>query len=231
MGVDYYIAKRIRALSPIGKTLTIGRQNWWCTKKESQKLGLIWHPDYSRTTYAEPFFCECGASNVDSVDIVSDENPTFVCDLTKPLPTDFGQYDTIIDLGTAEHIADQAPYWKNLHSALHHGGRLVVCVPANQHCGHGLYQFSPEFFATMGGFMATVWMIEYGWTVKAKPYTPYGRFEVRNTKPTYVYAVLTKNGPFSLPIQNATTTHCRIFPFAEYLLDLPFVRNVQRLLA
>ena len=204
MGVDYYIAKKIQLLGPLGRTLTLGRQNWWCAKKECKKLGLIWQSNYGRA---------------------------FVHDPTGSLPAELGQYDTIVDLGTAEHVADQPSYWKNLHAILKSNGRLIVCVPANQHCGHGLYQFSPEFFANMGGFSSTIWLVEYGWNVKWKQYTSSSRFEARHAKPTYVYAVLVKNGPFSLPLQNATATHCRVFPFAEYLLDLPFVRNFQRILA
>lgn len=232
MGLDYHIARAIKLLAPLGHTMTVGRQNWWCIPHESRKLGLKWQPEYGRAVYAEPFFKELGATCIESYDIVADESPTFVHDLTQPVTWCHNKYDTIIDLGTAEHIADQVSYWRNLHSLLVDGGRLIVCLPANQHCGHGLYQFSPEFFFNMGGYCNSVWTVEYGWNVQWRRFSKTEtRFEYRNRKPTYVFAILTKITDFSMPTQDATTTHCPVIPFAKHLLRLPFVRNLQRWLA
>lgn len=192
---------------------------------------------YSRTNYSEPFFRMLGATTLESVDISPDEGPTFTADLSVPGALGDRRYSCICDFGTAEHIADQAAYWSNLWGALDPFGHLLVVVPVNQLCGHGLYQFSPEFFANMGGFgLRYAEVVEYGWNVRRTVFDRSGRFELRTRRPAYVFAHL-MNGreiPFNLPVQsgNAQTTHRkqRDERLSGFLLDLPFVRKIQRIL-
>lgn len=216
-------------------TLTIGRQNWWLSRRESNMVDCpIDH--YSRTNYSEPFFRKMGAKVLESVDLSPDEKPTFTSDLSLPGALGDRKYTTICDFGTAEHIADQPTYWANLWGALEPFGSLLIVVPANQMCGHGLYQFSPEFFARMGGFgIRYVEVAEYGWRIRRIVFSASSRFEIRTRRPTYVMAHLMKsrNLPFSLPTQsdNAQTTHLkqRDERLSGFLLDLPFVRHLQRI--
>lgn len=218
------------------RTLTIGRQNWWLSKGESRKIGCP-IDRYSRTNYSESFFRMMGAMVIESVDLSADEGPTFTADLSIPCALEYRSYSAICDFGTAEHVADQPVYWENLWGALEPFGHLLVVVPANQLCGRGLYQYSPEFFARMGGFgLRHVEVVEYGWNVRRTVFDQSGRFELRTRRPTYVFAHLVKDRklPFLLPVQsgNAQTTHCkqRDERLSGLLLDLPFVRKIQRLL-
>ncbi len=230
MGIDYKIAEFTKGSSAkFDDTLTIGRQNWWLIPSEARKLGLQWQPEYGRATYAEPFFQELGAGRVDSVDIVGTESPTIVHDLSKPWAR-CEDWTCVCDFGTAEHIADQAIYWANLHRATRLYGTLLVVVPANQMCGHGLYQYSPEFFARMVGFESKVSVVEYGWRIKETEFVPGSRFQLRHRYPTYIFAEMVKTWEgFSMPIQDATTTHCKPVKNAGFLLGLPLVRRLQRI--
>lgn len=217
------------------RTLTIGRQNWWLSRSESRRIGCP-IDRYSRTNYSEPFFRMMGATTLESVDLSPDEGPTFTADLSVPRTLGDRRYFCICDFGTAEHVADQPTYWRNLWDALEPFGSLLVVVPSNQNCGHGLYQFSPEFFANMGGFgFRHVEVAEYGWSVRREIFYGSGRFENRTRRPAYVFAHLMKGRelPFYLPVQsgNAQTTHRkqRDERLTGFLLDLPLVRRLQRM--
>lgn len=218
------------------RTLTIGRQNWWLSRMESASVGSPIER-YSRTNYSEPFFRMLGATTLESVDLSPDEGPTFIADLSVPGALGDRKYSCICDFGTAEHIADQAAYWRNLWGSLNPFGHLLVVVPANQLCGHGLYQYSPEFFAKLGGFSARrIELVEYGWRIKRNGFCEAGRFEASHRRPTFVFADIVKDIdiPFSMPIQsgNAQTTHRkqRDERLTGFLLDLPLVRRLQRIL-
>lgn len=235
MGLDLTTAKFIleRNVNWI-RTLTIGRQNWWLSRRESASVGCP-IARYSRTNYSEPFFRMLGALTLESVDLSPDESPTFTADLSVPKALGYRKYSCICDFGTAEHIADQGVYWRNIWEALDPLGHLIVVVPANQLCGHGLYQFSPEFFARIGGFShRRIELVEYGWSIKRGEFCKSGRFEARHQRPTFVFAHIVKDIeiPFSMPIQscNAQTTHLKQWNegITGFLLDLPLVRRIQR---
>jgi hypothetical protein len=59
------------------------------------------------------------------------------------------QYDTIIDCGTVEHIFNVSQALRNLSSLCASGGQIVHVLPANNFCGHGFWQFSPELFFSL----------------------------------------------------------------------------------
>ena len=233
MGLDYYIAKELKKLSIDWSTvLQIGRQNWWCTPRETRKLKLAWQHNYSRKLYAEPFFTELGADAVFSVDLVSDENPTYVADLS--ISWDSGRkFSVVIDGGTGEHIAEQYTYLKNLHDSLYPDGHLISIVPANQCLGHGLYQFSPEYFYRLKGFSPViVKIITYGFRVTTRNFLEASRWQQRTVGQSYVFAVLRKTGTFALPKQLAvTSSHKKPIPFAQLLLSIPGMRILQRILS
>lgn len=230
MGIDYVTAHYCKTLRvDWDQVLQVGRQNWWLTARESGRLGLAWRPRYSRQLYSEPFFWELGARVVESVDRVGNEGPTFRHDLSTPWDQR-ERWSVVVDFGTGEHVANQEQYWRNLHAALRLNGHLVVVVPMNQLAGHGLLQFSPEFFWRMGGFgHQDVRVVQYGWSVRSTPWSPTGRFQLKTRWPTYCFATLKKVGSFALPLQDATTTHRRAWR-ATWLLDWPLVRRIQRVL-
>ena len=97
--------------------------------------------------YAEPFFQALGAEQVDTMDASDFEGARLVHDLNQPLPDKWkGAYDLVMDGGTLEHVFHFPTALKNAMELVKEGGRLVIHTPANNLCGHGFYQFSPELF-------------------------------------------------------------------------------------
>ncbi len=218
--------------------LTIGRQNWWLSKREARKLGLTYQPPYSNATYSEPFWIDdLHCSEIASVDIVPTEHPTYVSDLSIPGSfadvTDGKQWNVICEFGTAEHVADQQVFWATLAESLKNGGRLFVVVPCDALAGHGLYQFSPEFFYRMRGF-SPVRCGTYSYTPFGhyERFLPFGRHQRAFKWPTFVFAELKRlDEDFQLPVQGFTTvTHRKTPPWASRLVEFPGVRVLERLI-
>ena len=67
--------------------------------------------------------------------------------MNNPLPEKLlKNYDTVIDGGCLEHIFNVPQALKNCSFLLKPGGQIIHILPANNFCGHGFYQFSPELF-------------------------------------------------------------------------------------
>lgn len=97
--------------------------------------------------YAEPFFAALGASEVDSIDNSDFEGARLIHDLNQPIPPDWKQrFDVVFDGGTLEHVFNFPVALRNSMELLKTGGRLFIHTCANNLCGHGFYQFSPELF-------------------------------------------------------------------------------------
>lgn len=238
MGIDYHTARWIvnNRPSPGDRVLTIGRQNWWLSKRESRKLGLRNPPAWARDNYADWFFDQLNL-NATSMDLCPDENPTYVQDLSHPdaIHPNSG-WDVVMDFGTAEHVADQKVYWFNLYKATYIGGMLWGMLPANSLCGHGLYQFSPEFFFNMRGFVPLeISIVTYSPIVRWREVSDLfpGRFTIRSFFPTYVaFRLVRRDEPFELPTQyqNATSPTSKPTPGARFLAEIPGIRILERIL-
>jgi SAM-dependent methyltransferase len=97
--------------------------------------------------YAEPFFEALGASRVDTIDNSDYEGAKLVHDLNQPIPPEWReQFDAVYDGGTLEHVFNFPVALRNSMELLRPGGRLFIHTCANNLCGHGFYQFSPELF-------------------------------------------------------------------------------------
>jgi len=96
--------------------------------------------------YADSLFQELGFETVDSLDYSSFEGASLVYNLNAPLPADQKTFDYIFDGGTIEHIFNLPQVCENIINLLNIGGLYVSVVPNNNFSGHGIYQFSPEFF-------------------------------------------------------------------------------------
>src|SRR5262249_9244930 len=57
-----------------------------------------------------------------------------------------GKYDLVLDGRTIEHIFDQAALFRNIHSMLKVGGRVIHMSPSTNHMDHGFYMYSPTLF-------------------------------------------------------------------------------------
>lgn len=239
MGLDYHAAKWLKSVATwtYATVLTIGRQNWWLSERESKALRTGFVPRYGPDTYSDGFWSAIG-SDVESIDLVPDEHPTYLADLSRPRAIyNLGlseRFNRVVDFGTGEHVANQEEYWRNLHQSLCLGGLLVGMLPADGMCGHGLYQFSPEFFWRMGGFRPIhVGWVVYGPTVQFVKFQDNGRHQRKFRWPTYVAFCLEKVGDFELPVQymNATTptSKPRDARIAGFLLNIPGVRMMERI--
>jgi hypothetical protein len=97
--------------------------------------------------FAEPFFAALGAREITSLDASDFEGASVIHDLNLPLPDTFKeQYDVVYDGGTLEHVFNLPVALKNCMELVRRDGRFFAHTPANNLCGHGFYQFSPELF-------------------------------------------------------------------------------------
>ena len=101
----------------------------------------------SNTLYAEPCFQALGARQVASLDASDFEGATFVHDLNQPIGPELKErFDAVFDGGTLEHVFNFPTALRNCMEMVRLGGRLFLHTPANNWCGHGFYQLSPELF-------------------------------------------------------------------------------------
>lgn len=222
MGIDTHallFLRRVRNThGPFGKTATIGRQAVHVPSQVVEKLLCV-------PIELDPgSFCETvlvrhfGSTVVHSFDNSDYEGASHVFDLNNPLPTEFyDSYDTIIDSGSLEHIYDTRTVLKNIASILKPGGQVIHMNPGNNFCGHGFYQFSPEFyFSTYSSsrgftnaevFLAKLSNSRYWFKVRE----PKGgqRAEVSSGLPLVclVRAQKLSNGPSNMPVQQSDYVH------------------------
>jgi SAM-dependent methyltransferase len=151
------------------RTLTIGRLNLFLHPHELTTLRREWLTALSATEqgplagyrfgdYCDEFLREClGVTSLTMLDNSTYEGATYVHDMNQPLPSDLvEQFDVVIEAGSLEHVFNFPVAAANLMNSLKVGGTLFSTVPANNLCGHGFYQFSPELmfrvFSRENGF-------------------------------------------------------------------------------
>lgn len=163
---------RVRGVS-FDRTLTVGRLNLFLHPVELQALRSTWLAGvtglsggarlerYRLGDYADEFIRQClGASSITVIDHSDYEGADRVHDLNQPLPGDLvEQFDAVIEAGTLEHVFNFPVAIASLMTAVKVGGSIFLTTPANNLCGHGFYQFSPEL-------MYRVFSPENGFTVR-----------------------------------------------------------------
>jgi SAM-dependent methyltransferase len=88
-----------------------------------------------------------GITRLVSIDCSSYEGATLIHDMNLPIDAALREtFDAVIDTGTLEHVFNFPVAVANCMNMLRVGGRFYALTPANNHCGHGFYQFSPELF-------------------------------------------------------------------------------------
>jgi hypothetical protein len=152
MGIDYHGFQFLRFAArrcPLGDVVTIGRQGIYVPEfvvREHFDLPA----DYRHGTYCERLVQACfGARRVDSIDRSDYEGATCILDMNQPLPAVGLRYDTVIDFGTLEHVYNIAQAFENVAELTKVGGQILHVLPANNFCGHGFWQMSPELFFTL----------------------------------------------------------------------------------
>jgi hypothetical protein len=96
--------------------------------------------------WCEQMFNDFGYETVESLDNSEYEEATRIHDMNRPLPSTAPKYDYIFDGGTIEHIFNTPQVCENIINSLEVGGIFCSVTSNNNLSGHGIYQFSPEFF-------------------------------------------------------------------------------------
>jgi hypothetical protein len=135
------------------QTLMLGRQELFIDSREIGRLCDRWRIKGSELAvdkYAESFFKFLGADVVDSIDQSDYEEATIIHNLNKPIPENLrSRYSVVYDGGTLEHVFNFPQAVKNCIDMIKIGGHFISITPANNYCGHGFYQFSPELFFSL----------------------------------------------------------------------------------
>ncbi len=88
------------------------------------------------------YFFNFKFKNLKSLDVSSFEKSDIIHDLNLPITNHHEQFDTIIDFGTSEHVFNIVQNLKNISALCKINGHIIHCLPANNNCGHGFWQFS-----------------------------------------------------------------------------------------
>jgi len=212
MGILIQCARFLKA-SPIrGRVLMLGRQNLYVVPDDLENLC----PGLAPSEYAEPLLTYLGAEKVDSLDASNYEGATILHDLNQPVPDSLhGQFDTVIDAGTLEHVFHFPVALASCMKMLKVGGHLLIHNGCNNWCGHGFYQFSPElFFRTLSpdnGFEIARCVLheDYAaapWYEVTDPLKAGQRVELINSLPTMISVLARKTAdvePFALAPQQS----------------------------
>jgi SAM-dependent methyltransferase len=144
--------------------------------------------------YANELLLAMGATSVDSMDASGYEQASLTHDLNRVVPAEWNErFDVVFDGGTLEHVFDFPTAIKNCMRMVSPGGRFVSVTIANNWCGHGFYQFSPELFyrvfsADNGFSIQEMYVAEIDGTAFAvkDPAAISARVELCNTRPVYL---------------------------------------------
>jgi SAM-dependent methyltransferase len=99
------------------------------------------------TEYAEDFLSLLGANEIVAIDASDFEGAQILHDMNRPIPDSLvSSFDLVLDGGTLEHIFDLPTALRNAAQMVRPNGRFISHTMANNFCGHGFYQFSPELF-------------------------------------------------------------------------------------
>lgn len=98
--------------------------------------------------YSDLFFKQIlGAKEVQSLDYSDYESCDIVHDMNNAIDYKYHEkFDVVIDGGSLEHIFNFPVAIENCMNLLRKSGSLFMFTMANNHLGHGFYQFSPELF-------------------------------------------------------------------------------------
>ena len=136
-------------------TMTIGDLTFYVTQRELKRLQSSYDIPFDNSSSilhfgssSKPFFSHfLGVKNLKSIDF-SDYQGAFVLhDMNYPVPEYLEEaFDAVIDGGSLEHIFNFPAAITNCMKMVKVGGSLFIFSIANNYCGHGFYQFSPELF-------------------------------------------------------------------------------------
>lgn len=147
-----FMAKRLQ-LVDFSRTVTLGRHELFFSQEEYEYvrarsgLEIEYRDAFSPFSFQEELLSALGASEPGSIDASGYEGASIVHNFNERIPEDLrGRFSLFIDFGSMEHIFDVRQVINNIQLLLDSGGSAMILTDANGNSGHGLYQFSPEFF-------------------------------------------------------------------------------------
>ena len=97
--------------------------------------------------YSEEFLSLLGAKEIVAIDASDFEGAQIIHDMNHRIPEALDSaFDLVVDGGTLEHIFDLPTALRNATRMVRPNGRFISLTQANNFCGHGFYQFSPELY-------------------------------------------------------------------------------------
>ena len=152
MGLTFHEYKFLEEVSKkknFGNVLTLGKQEMILTNEDRKRLNLV-EKDYVNDEYIDKLLVDkFKANSVKSIDNSSFEGADIIHDMNKPIKNLNEKFDTIIDFGTSEHIFNVVESLSNISKFCKNNGIILHSLPANNNCGHGFWQFSPELFFSL----------------------------------------------------------------------------------
>lgn len=154
MGIDYTgceaIFQSFKYVTNKTNVLTLGRQGIhihpFTFNSFLDKYNVPEFKNKYEWGYCESFFMDMGFESIESMDYSSYEGATILHNMNEPITYNHNKYDYILDAGTTEHIFNMPQVCENIINLLNIGGIYVSITPNNNLSGHGIYQFSPEFY-------------------------------------------------------------------------------------
>lgn len=159
MGVDLpafeFLLRANREFGDFGSTLLLGRQRMLVRddvdKARFASVLAQYRPDIAVDAvlghHVDRLIGALGGSPYQVMDNSAYEGAEVIHDLNEPLPEALhGNFDTVIDIGTLEHVFNCGEAIKSMAQAVRVGGQFLCLNIANHHLGHGFWQFSPEVF-------------------------------------------------------------------------------------
>jgi hypothetical protein len=240
MGIDVHALNFLRYVAKkreFGRVATIGRQAVLVSRGERARIMGISKKDADFGRFCEELLKKYfGATEVDSYDYSDYEGATHIVDMGKPIVPE-KQYDTIIDCGCAEHIFNVAQALENISCLCTPGGQIIQVLPANNFCGHGFWQFSPELFFSLyslaSGYRETEVFLadlhDEGKWFEVKPPLHGRRAQVRSSSPLHVMCRTVKQGTaFPESVQQSDYVHAWNHFVSNSLPAAGFIRRLKR---
>ena len=191
---EYKFLEQVSKKKNFGNVLTLGKQEIILTNEDKKRLNLF-EKDYVNDEYIDKLLVDkFKANSVKSVDNSPFEGADIIHDMNKPIENLNEKFDTIIDFGTSEHIFNVVENLSNISKFCKNNGIILHSLPANNNCGHGFWQFSPELFFSLysenNGFSDTEIFVfnthnKYEWW-KVEKQKLGERLEISSDAPLYV---------------------------------------------
>jgi hypothetical protein len=210
LGVKFLVAAKSAGVS-FTETVTLGRQGFFPKPKPLQNLFRILKveqnaPEFISNSggFAESFLTLLGAHEIIAIDNSDYEGASVVHDMNQPIGTSLkNKFSAVIDGGTLEHVFNFPRALQNCMEMLRVGGHYIAIAPANNFCGHGFYQFSPELFFRVfsreNGFYVCLALTHQtgSWYRITDPAKFGGRVELSSNRPSFLFIAAEKK--FEVP--------------------------------